>query len=71
YPNRYEWLKLLLLFVTSVVFSRLPVLAGKQDIWFETVLTVSYLGVIVVVFRNEVEYIFRQLRSKLIGSDKQ
>lgn len=71
YPNRYEWLKLLLLFVTSVVFSRLPVLAGKQDIWFETVLTVCYLGVIVVVFRNEVEYVFRQLRSKLIGSDKQ
>ena len=71
YPNRYEWVKLLLLFVTGIVFTRLPVLAGNQDIWFESVLTVCYFGVIVVVFRNEAGYVFNLLQAKLKNSDKQ
>ena len=71
YPNRYEWVKLLLLLVTGIVFIRLPVLAGKQDIWFEAVLTVCYLGLIMVVFRKEADYVFNLLRAKLKNSDKQ
>lgn len=65
YPNRYEWWKLLLLFVTGIAFTRLPVLAGKQELWFEAVLTVCYFGVILVVFRNEANYVFNLLRAKL------
>lgn len=65
YPNRYEWRKLLLLFVIGVVCTRLPVIAGTQDIWFETVLTICYFGVILVVFRNEVNYVLKLLGSKV------
>ncbi len=71
YPNRYEWLKLLLLFCAGIVFSRLPALTGKQDIWFEIVLTVCYLGVIMAVFRSEADYVLGLLRSKLKGGDEQ
>lgn len=70
YPNRYEWLKLLLLLVAGVVFTRLPVLAGMQELWLETVLTVCYFVVIAVVFRNEADYVFKLLRTKLKSSDK-
>ncbi|MCG8342355.1 MAG: oligosaccharide flippase family protein [Chlorobiales bacterium] len=64
YPNRYEWLKLLLLLVTGIVFTRIPVLAGMQDLWFEAVLTGCYLGVIAVVFRKEADYVVKLLGSK-------
>ncbi|MBL6955590.1 MAG: oligosaccharide flippase family protein [Chlorobium phaeobacteroides] len=67
YPNSYEWSKLLLLLVTGIVFSRLPGLAGMELIWFEALLTLVYLGFIAVVFRNEADYVFRLLRTKMDG----
>ena len=63
YPNNYEWPKLGVLFVTGLVFARLPVLAGIGDLWFEIVLTACYIGIIMVVFRDEAGYVFRQQRS--------
>lgn len=64
YPNRYEWWKLLLLLATGIVFTRLPVLAGTEGLWFETALTGCYLGVIAVVFRKEAGYVVKLLGSK-------
>ena len=36
-------------------------------IWFEALLTLVYLGFIAVVFRNEADYVFRLLRTKMDG----
>lgn len=65
YPNRYEWLKLGVLFMAAIVLARLPVLAGVGDLWFEALLVACYSGIVMVVFRNEANYAFKLLRSKL------
>ncbi len=65
YPNSYDWRKLAVLFVTALVFARLPVLLGRHDLWFETLLAACYLGVITVVFKGEASSVFRLLRAKL------
>lgn len=69
YPNRYEWLRLLLLFMAGVTFTRLPVLAEMQYLWFEVMLTMCYFAVIMVVFRNEASSVYMLLRAKLSSSD--
>ncbi len=63
YPNSYQWFRLLLLLGTGLLLGRMPGIVNVDSIWFDAVLTAGYLGIVLVVFRNEAGFVFRSLKS--------
>lgn len=66
YPNRYEWGRLGILFAAGTVVALIPFWSGMDDMMFKSILTLVYIAVIGIVFRNETRYalsvIFRKQR---------
>ncbi len=64
YPNRYQWLKLFLLLGAGLLLGRMPGIVNIDKIWFDTILTVVYLGIVLVVFRHEGDFVLRSLKRR-------
>ncbi|ACF45463.1 polysaccharide biosynthesis protein [Prosthecochloris aestuarii DSM 271] len=67
YPNRYEWGRLLLLFLIGICCAFVPSLTGFSGLWPRIVLVACYMGGIVAVFRHEAGYAVRLIVRKVGG----